>query len=184
MIYVLLLEHRKLYVGYSERPIGDRFIEHFNYRASKWTSMHQPVQVFEFHEGGKQDENELTLKMMEKYGWWNVRGGSWCQVDMQTCPKALLNRQGVQLPIPIKQDRVVSKKTIRKIESCSRCGRNSHTAIKCYAKRHIKGNELDTESSESEESSSSASSSCFRCGRKSHYVRDCVAKTHIQGHSL
>ncbi|KAI8898539.1 hypothetical protein BC833DRAFT_589460, partial [Globomyces pollinis-pini] len=31
MIYVLLLQENKFYVGYSERPIGERFIEHFNY---------------------------------------------------------------------------------------------------------------------------------------------------------
>ena len=24
-----------------------------------------------------EEENEMTLRMMDKYGWWNVRGGSW-----------------------------------------------------------------------------------------------------------
>jgi len=32
--------------------------------------------------GGIEEENEMTLRMMDKYGWWNVRGGSWCQVDI------------------------------------------------------------------------------------------------------
>ena len=38
MIYVLLLEENKFYVGYSERAVGERFIEHFNYQGSKWTT--------------------------------------------------------------------------------------------------------------------------------------------------
>jgi hypothetical protein len=37
--------------------------------------------------GGIEEENEMTLRMMDKYGWWN---GSWCQVDIQSCPPALL----------------------------------------------------------------------------------------------
>jgi hypothetical protein len=32
----------------------------------------------------------MTLAMMEKYGWWNVRGGHWTKVEMQSCPQALL----------------------------------------------------------------------------------------------
>jgi len=40
-----------------------------------------------------QEENEMTLKMMDKYGWWNFRGGSWCQVDSHSCPPALLEWQ-------------------------------------------------------------------------------------------
>jgi hypothetical protein len=24
----------------------------------------------------------MTLRMMDKYGWWNVRGGSWCLYNL------------------------------------------------------------------------------------------------------
>ena len=68
MIYVLLLQENKFYVGYSERPIGERFIEHFNYRGSKWTTLYRPVQVLEVQPGGFKEENEMTLRMMDKYG--------------------------------------------------------------------------------------------------------------------
>jgi hypothetical protein len=34
--------------------------------------------------GGIEVENEMTLRMLDKYGWWKVRGGSWCQVDKQS----------------------------------------------------------------------------------------------------
>ena len=75
MIYVLLLQENKFYVGFSERPIGERFVEHFNYKGSKWTTLYRPVQVLQVQPGGIEEENEMTLRIMDKYGWWNVRGG-------------------------------------------------------------------------------------------------------------
>ncbi|SPQ96707.1 unnamed protein product (mitochondrion) [Plasmodiophora brassicae] len=82
MIYALLLEQNKIYVGYSARPVGERFIEHFNANG---------------------EENELTLEMMEKYGWYNVRGGCWCKIDMDKCPPALLKHKGLKTPVELKQ---------------------------------------------------------------------------------
>lgn len=90
MIYVLLLEQDKIYVGYSERPVGARFIEHFTKNGSRWTTTYRPLQVLKIAEGGRDEENEMTLRMMDKYGWWNVRGGNWCRVEMDACPAALL----------------------------------------------------------------------------------------------
>ena len=43
---------------------------------SKWTSLYRPVQV---QPGGIEEENEMTLTMMNTYGWWNVRGGSYLE---------------------------------------------------------------------------------------------------------
>ena len=121
MIYVLLLQENKFYVGYSERPIGERFIEHFNYRGSKWTTLYRPVQVLQVQPGGIEDENEITLRMMDKYGWWNVRGGSWCQVDIQSCPPALLEWQRLKLPPPLRQNQPSPSKSNRNIRhGCSR----------------------------------------------------------------
>jgi hypothetical protein len=31
-------------------------------------------------------ENDKTLECMQKYGWENVRGGSWCHPNMQESP--------------------------------------------------------------------------------------------------
>lgn len=111
MIYVLLLQENKFYVGYSNRPIGERFVEHFNYKGSKWTTLYRPVQVLEVQEGGIEEENEMTLRMMDKYGWWNVRGGSWCQVNIKSCPQALLEWQSIKLPTPIRMSTKSNEKT-------------------------------------------------------------------------
>ena len=52
----------------------------------------------EYKEGTKEDETRVTLEYMTKYGWWNVRGGPYCQVEMTNPPKALM----LILPQPIK----------------------------------------------------------------------------------
>jgi ribosomal protein L37E len=203
MIYVLLLEQRKIYVGYSARPVGDRFIEHFNYHGSKWTSTYRPLEVLQVIEGGHDEENELTLQMMQQYGWWNVRGGKWCQVNLASCPTELLQRQNLKLP-----------KRIQRAESlsCKRCGRNTHVAKDCFARTHVSGKDLpfnslnrqnnrkefemmDCSSESTFESTASSfespassgkrtSDACFRCGRKSHFARDCFARSDIYGNKL
>ncbi|ARF11873.1 hypothetical protein Klosneuvirus_3_8 [Klosneuvirus KNV1] len=89
MIYVLLLEKDKWYVGYTDRKDGERFTEHFTGNGSKWTQLYKPVQVMEWRKGTLEDENTVTLEFMEKYGWWNVRGGSYCNVEMSKPPKQL-----------------------------------------------------------------------------------------------
>jgi predicted GIY-YIG superfamily endonuclease len=65
-VYVLILEQDKWYVGYSERPIGPRFLEHFNHNGAMWTTTYRPLQVMEIRPGGLNEENELTLEMMDK----------------------------------------------------------------------------------------------------------------------
>ena len=152
-MYVSLLQENKFYVGVLERPIGERFIEHFNYRGSKWTTLYRPVQVLQVQPGGIEEENEMTLRMMDKYGWWNVRGGSWCQVDIQYVPSALLEWQSPKLPTPVRQNqpsRINSNRNIR--NGCSKCGRDSHSVKDCFARTNVNGQALDSFDSESDSS--------------------------------
>lgn len=44
---------------------------------------------------------------MNKYGWWNVRGGSYCQVNMTTPPKQIM----LELPNQIKKTTLKNNKT-------------------------------------------------------------------------
>ena len=90
MIYILQLEQGKFYVGYTERENGSRFLEHFSGAGSKWTQIYKPIQVIEWMDGDQEDENRITLELMAKYGWWNVRGGKWCCVDMKKPPNELI----------------------------------------------------------------------------------------------
>ncbi|KAI8897457.1 hypothetical protein BC833DRAFT_41363 [Globomyces pollinis-pini] len=186
MIYVLLLQENKFYVGYSERPIGERFLEHFNYQGSKWTTLYRPVQVLQVLPGGLKEENDMTLKMMDTYGWWNVRGGSWCQVDIQACPPALLEWQRLKLPPPLRQNQPVQSKYRSNVKNgCSKCGRTSHSVKDCFARTNVNGEDLESSESESESDTSLFDQgACYRCGRSTHFARDCYARTDINGFSL
>ena len=163
MIYVLLLEQEKMCVGFSARPIGPRFLEHFVLQQDKLQAHSSHVHT----SGTKEDEDDLTLRLMEDYGWWNVRVGKGCQVDMSSPPEALLHRQKLKLPPslirhrgesltgPIRSQRPVSSGSSarsgqRPIQSrkrdrglqkraCARCGRDSHTAERCFAKMDVDG---------------------------------------------
>lgn len=92
MIYVLKLKHEKWYVGYTERANGERLKEHFKGDGAKWTKIYKPLVCVGWDQGTLQDEDELTLQMMEKYQWTNVRGGRWCKIEMKKPPKRLLSR--------------------------------------------------------------------------------------------
>lgn len=89
MIYVLLLENDKWYIGYTKRVNYDRISEHFSNNGSKWTKIYKPIQVILFTEGELDDEKKMTLEYMKKYGWTNVRGGPWCRVEMKKPPSEL-----------------------------------------------------------------------------------------------
>ncbi len=89
MIYVLFLEQGMWYVGWTDRKDGSRFTEHFTGSGAKWTQKYRPIQVMEWREGTLEDEDRITLEYMGKYGWWNVRGGKWCQVAMTAPPTEL-----------------------------------------------------------------------------------------------
>ena len=184
-------------MGFSERPVGERFMEHFNSAGSKWTTMHRPLQVLRIYDGGKQKEDEITLEMMDRYGWWNVRGGRWCQVEMNSCPPALLEWQRLKMPSILNRGG---------LQGCARCGRDSHELSKCYARRDVAGQVILDGATVSAYSNSKikpepvedyafvnlvssqstngsidteelALEGCFRCGRDSHWAKDCVAKT-------
>jgi ribosomal protein L37E len=138
--------------------------------------MYRPLQVLHILEGGRKEENEMTLEMMSTYGWWNVRGGSWCNVEMHSCPPALMEWQRLRMPTPLLPQSKTKKLT------CTRCGRDSHTIEKCYAKTSVAGKVFDI--SESDSSSDSFHDACFRCGRSSHWANECFAKTDVHGNPL
>lgn len=156
-------------------------------------------------EGTEKDEDRLTLDIMEKYGWWNVRGGKWCKVDMQTCPKQLLERQNVKMPSEIKRVGTSSKPTSTSSFSncCFRCGRADHYSNTCFAKTTVDGDIIHEEDIRKAKTStppkptgkrvgnfskppptSSLSNGCSRCGRANHYASTCFAETNVDGYVI
>jgi|SRR5579872_3935877 len=190
MIYVLFLEQNKWYIGFTERDVETRVAEHFEGKGSVWTYKYKPLQLIETQEGTPEDEDKLTLKYMNMYGWQNVRGGKWCQINLAEPPAELKSvpksDSGVANVITNIIDtgisiigaigsifgKIVDSPNTNSKTACYRCGRNSHFISECYATTHVNGKMLGVKKG------------CKRCGRTSHLENDCYAKTHVDGSSL
>jgi hypothetical protein len=81
-IYILQLEEGKYYVGKTSNP-EVRIEDHFNEACSVWTKKYNPVSVIKIiPDCDDYDEDKYTVQSMGDYGIDNVRGGSFCQVEL------------------------------------------------------------------------------------------------------
>ncbi len=151
MLYILLLEQGKFYVGYTNRPNGARFLEHFSGNGAGWTKRYKPIEVIEFREGTEADEDELTLEMMRKYGWYNVRGGRWVIVDMIKPPDEIMPK----LPLTIQE----MEENYRSKLNCSICQKQGHSDNDCFNK-----------------STKKRVITCYFCGTPGHTALVCPKK--------
>lgn len=90
--YVLQLQDGKFYVGNTDN-IYTRLLDHMLMTQSSalWVRHHGPVQaVLEIsRNSAASDEHYKTLQYMSMFGWENVRGSSYCKVQMYNPPEAL-----------------------------------------------------------------------------------------------
>jgi predicted GIY-YIG superfamily endonuclease len=82
-VYVLELEDNKFYVGKTNNP-NVRLGEHvMNMKGSSWTSHYKPVRVLEIVKCHNDlDEDFTTIRYMKDKGIDNVRGGSFCELNL------------------------------------------------------------------------------------------------------
>ena len=81
-IYTLLLENNKYYIGKTNNP-KFRLENHFSNNGSSWTKLNKPIKVIEIIPNcDDYDEDKYVVKYMEKYGIYNVRGGSFSQLKI------------------------------------------------------------------------------------------------------
>jgi len=91
-IYILQLESNKYYIGKTNNP-DIRLDSHFNSNGSEWTKIYKPIEVYELiSDCDSYDEDKYTLKYMEKEGIDNVRGGSFCQIELSNEQIKLINQ--------------------------------------------------------------------------------------------
>lgn len=144
-IYILQLENNKYYIGKTTNP-DVRIDNHFSNNGAAWTKKYKPIKVHKIIPGDDFDEDKYTLKYMSDYGIDNVRGGSYCEINLNTDKINQINHM-------IKSckdlcfhcgsgNHFANKcpdKNIKK--GCTRCGRSNHTKD-CYAKTDIQGNQI------------------------------------------
>ena len=115
-IYVLRLVRGKYYVGLTRKNV-ERIWQHIDGKGAAWTKKYPPKdgkEIVSFQDDLKtSDEDKITLEMMGKYGVKNVRGGSWCRVNMSA-------RQVAELERLVKPK---SKKTTKKATTTKKVGK-------------------------------------------------------------
>ena len=113
-IYVLKCKQRKWYVG-KTRKLRGRIVQHFCSNGSAWTRKYPPIKVHDrYRNCTARDEDKYTKDMMDKYGIDNVRGGSYCQIELDEHQRETLRRE--------------SNATHDK---CHKCGKSGHFAAQC-----------------------------------------------------
>lgn len=81
-IYCLQLEDSRYYVGRTKNS-GSRIDDHFQGRGCKWTQKYRPIKIYwRKDECDIFDEHKYTIKMMDKFGIDNVRGASYCRIEL------------------------------------------------------------------------------------------------------
>ena len=113
-VYVLKLQDGKYYVGKTIDPLN-RIIAHFNEIGSTWTRKYPVIGLHELlPDCDPFDEDKVTLKYMHRYGIDNVRGGSFCQIDLDAqCAN------------------VIGRMLHGSTDKCYKCGRDGHFVNDC-----------------------------------------------------
>lgn len=177
-VYILELEHNKYYVGRTINP-NFRLNQHFNSYGTMWTIKYKPIKILELiPDCDDYDEDKYTLKFMKKYGIDNVRGGSFCTLEID---KSNLD--------------TIKKMINGSADNCYECGENGHYASQCNKKVRGIHNDITNYNSNSNfnsnynynnkkitKSRSMINEICYRCGRKGHYASNCYAKRMVARH--
>ena len=124
--YVLKCEEGMYYVGKTNRDLHTRFKEHLFNSTCSFTSKYKPISIIFSKKGyGQFSEDNLVKKYMLKYGINNVRGGTYSTLKLSN-----------------NKIKFLKKELFSSIDGCFKCGRTSHFANKCYAKKDIYGESL------------------------------------------
>jgi hypothetical protein len=169
VIYVLLLEDNKYYIGRTTN-LKDRIDSHMKGKGSAWTSMHKVIELYASHMGDAYDEDKFVLMYMSDFGITNVRGGVYSNpvltLDQQVTIYKAINHANNWCMACGCNDHFINKCTTI---ICMRCGRPGHDVTRCYAKSHNLGGALN---------------GCYRCGREDHWAVRCNRTYDIFGRKL
>jgi predicted GIY-YIG superfamily endonuclease len=116
IIYLLSLEDGKYYVGKTEN-VEQRYLSHIsgNGDGSAWTKLYKPLSIkILSRKANGFDEDKYVKEYMARYGIDNVRGGSYCRIQLSpTVQKYLYNE------------------ILGATDRCFSCGKPGHFAFNC-----------------------------------------------------
>ena len=82
-LYILQLKDGKYYIGTTKKDVTDRLQEHMSGRGSSWTRKYKVLKLEKTIENcDKYDEDKWTKIYMDRHGIINVRGGSYCEMNL------------------------------------------------------------------------------------------------------
>lgn len=127
-VYVLELEQNKYYVGKSIKPFyrtGEHLVSTLFEDSNKtgifgssWTKMYKPIRIIETKPAYNEFEEDMyTIKYMKEKGIDNVRGGSFCELN--------LNKENLS---------TLEKMIAGSDDKCYFCGQTDHYINECPQK--------------------------------------------------
>jgi len=153
-IYILKLDNKKWYIGTSN-DVEKRIKKHIQGDGSKWTAKYAPVKLVKSYKiKDLYEEDKITIKYMDKYGIDNVRGGSFCKMNLTEAEKNVLRKmittQNNKCFSCGKSGHYAKECNVLYIDNsdesdtkCYRCKRYGHYKHQCYAKTDINGKYLN-----------------------------------------
>ena len=163
IIYVLLCEHEKIYVGRCRRDRAyERYNEHKSGRGSSFTQMYPMKDVLEvFYSDNPQDEDNTVMDLMQNNGIDNVRGGTFSS-----------------LQLPEHQIRTLNDQLRHNRGACIRCGKTGHFVDACPERnsRNMNMSGQNTTRREGRGGTRETEASCFTCGRIGHFADNCPTR--------
>ncbi len=164
--------YNKYYVGSSEN-VQQRIQQHFDGNGSSWTKKYKPVEIIDVVSNcDKFDEDKYTKQYMSKYGIDNVRGGTYCENNID------------------KYKEFLEKELKHSNGKCFKCGSIYHYAKDCEESDkeiwecEYCDEEFETEKEAEKHIECSHTYVCYRCGREGHYANSCYARRHINGNYI
>lgn len=132
-IYVLILQQNKYYIGKTSNP-QYRIEDHVNLQGSAWTTKYRPINIHQLiPDCDDFDEDKYTMKYMKEKGIENVRGGSFCEINLS-----------------VENYNTIQKMINGSTDKCFKCGIDGHFASNCYAKTKVNSNVIDNKAVDNE----------------------------------